>query len=117
MSQVGGSPTEQLRILSGAEFLEVLPQEELAELIQRNPEANFNQGEIFCTPDEEDDRIFAVKKGRVRIYKIGSQGQEHTLAEIGDRTVFAAHRLHGSYGQALEPTIILALDEKELESV
>jgi CRP/FNR family cyclic AMP-dependent transcriptional regulator len=108
---------EQVRILSGVDFLESLPEEELAKLIKRNHESHFRPKEIFSTPYEEDDRIFVIKKGRVRIYKIGPEGREQTLGELGDRTVLAAHRLHGSYGQALEPTTILALSEEELKRV
>jgi CRP/FNR family transcriptional regulator, cyclic AMP receptor protein len=108
---------EQIRILSGVDFLESLPEKELAELITRNPESHFRPKEIFSTPYEEDDRIFVIKAGRVRIYKIGPEGHEQTLGELGDRTVLAAHRLHGSYGQALEPTTILALSEEELKRV
>jgi CRP/FNR family transcriptional regulator, cyclic AMP receptor protein len=108
---------EQVRILSGVDFLESLPEEELAKLIKRNHESHFRPKEIFSTPYEEDDRIFVIKKGRVRIYKIGPEGREQTLGELGDRTVFAAHQLHGSYGQALEPATILALSEEELKRV
>ena len=78
---------EQVRILSGVDFLEALSEEELGELITRNPESHFRPKEIFSTPYEEDDRLFVVKTGRVRIYKIGPEGQEQTLGELGGRTV------------------------------
>jgi len=108
---------EQIRILSGVDFLEELSEEELGELITRNPESHFRPKEIFSTPYEHDDRIFVIKKGRVRIYKLGPEGQEQTLTELGDRTIFAAQRLHGAYGQAVEPSTILALSEQELKRV
>jgi CRP/FNR family cyclic AMP-dependent transcriptional regulator len=54
-----------------------------------------------------------VHEGRVRIYKLGPEGREQTLTEIGDGTGFMAQRLQGSYAQALVPTTILALSEEE----
>ena len=53
----------------------------------------------------------------MRIYKLGPQGQEQTLTELGDRTVFTAQRLQGAYGQAVEPVTIITLSEQELKSV
>jgi len=104
---------EQLRMLSGVDFLEPLSEEELEELLTRSPQRHYRPREIFSTPSEDDDRIFVVKEGRVRIYKLGPQGREQTLTEIGDGTGFMAQRLQGSYAQALEPTTILALSEEE----
>ena len=53
----------------------------------------------------------------MRIYKLGPQGQEQTLTELGDRTVFTAQRLQGAYGQAVEPVTIITLSEQELKRV
>lgn len=108
---------EQIRMLCGADFLESLSKEELGELITRNPEKHFRPREIFSAPYEEDNRLLVIKEGRVRIYKLGPEGQEQTLAELGDRTAFAAQRLQGAYAQAVEPTTILALSEEELKRV
>jgi CRP/FNR family transcriptional regulator len=104
---------EQLRMLSGVDFLEPLSEEELEELLTRSPEKHYRPREIFPTPSEEDDRIFVIMEGRVRIYKLGPEGREQTLTEIGDGTGFMAQRLQGSYAQALVPTTILALSEEE----
>src|SRR5215212_3523696 len=104
---------EQLRMLSGVDFLEPLSEEELEELLTRSPQRHYKPREIFSTPTEEDDRIFVVKEGRVRIYKLCPLGREQTLTEIGDGTGFMAQRLQGAYAQALVPTTILALSEEE----
>jgi CRP/FNR family transcriptional regulator len=114
-----GTPkeTEQIQMLCGADFLESLSNEEKVELIRRNPEKHFRPREIFSTPYEEDERILVIKEGRVRIYQLGSEGQEQTLVELGDGTAFAAQRLQGAYAQAVEPTTILALSEEELQRV
>jgi len=103
----------EVRKLSGVDFLEPLSEEELEELLTRSPEKHYRPKEIFSTPYEEDDRIFVVTEGRVRIYKLGPEGREQTLTEIGEGTGFMAQRLRGSYAQALVPTTILALSEEE----
>ncbi len=104
---------QAIKHLSLVDILEPLSEEELEELVTRSPEKHYRPKEIFSTPSEEDDRIFVIMEGRVRIYKLGPEGREQTLTEIGDGTGFMAQRLQGSYAQALVPTTILALSEQE----
>jgi CRP/FNR family transcriptional regulator len=103
-------------MLSGADFLEPLSSEELEKLAGRCPDIHYREGEILSTPGEEGNRYFyIVKQGRVRVYELGPEGDEHTLALIRDGTAFAAQRLEGAYAQAVEPTILVVLDREDMK--
>ena len=100
---------EEVKLLAAVDCLKTLVEEELEELAKKHPDAYFEPGEIISTPWEDDERLLILKKGRVRIYRMW-QGREQTLAHVEPGTALAAHRLHGSYVEAMEkPVIILPL--------
>ncbi len=51
----------------------------------------------------------------MRVYKLGPEGREQVVAEIGAGTGMAARRLHGSYAQTLKPTTIASIGREELK--
>ena len=99
---------EEVKLLAAVDCLKPLSKEELEEFAKSQPDVYFESGEILSTPWEEDERLLILKKGRIRIYRMW-QGREQTLAHVEHGTALAAHRLHGSYVEAMEPVIVLAL--------
>src|SRR3954471_109420 len=101
---------KQMLMLSTAQILEPLSEEELEKLADRCPDICYRQGKIISTPDDPaHDAFYIIKKGRVRVYELGPEGREHTIAEITGGTTFAARRVSGVYTQALEETIVVVL--------
>jgi CRP-like cAMP-binding protein len=82
---------EQVELLSGVDIFESLPKEEirqvLEDLLRRNAETNLQAGEVFYTPRQPDGKLFILKKGRVRIYKMEGS-REFTLEMVDAGTVF-----------------------------
>jgi len=111
MSSIEMTLSEQIRMLSGANFLEPLSEQQLEKLAARCPDIFYKQGEILSLPRETGNEgfFYIVKQGRVRVYELGPGGQEHTLTEIRDGSAFAAQRLDGAYAQAMEQTTLVVL--------
>lgn len=112
---------EEVRVLSRAETLDPLTDEDLRELLKRSRDINLDSGETFFTPEDTSERLFILKKGRVRIFR-QSDGRELTLAEIEPGTIFGemaltAQRLRGSYAQALEPSVLVSMSRTDLEHI
>jgi CRP/FNR family transcriptional regulator, cyclic AMP receptor protein len=99
---------EEVKLLSAVDCLKPLSKEEVEEFAERHPDTYFEPGELLSTPWKEDERLLILKKGRVRIYRMW-QGRKQTLSQVEHGTVLAAHRLHGSYVEAMEPVIIVSL--------
>src|SRR3954471_5166419 len=100
----------QMRLLSTAEFLEPLSEEELEKLAARCPDIRYRQGQIISTPhDPADDAFYIMKKGRVRVYEISPDAREHTITEITGGTALTAKRISGVYTEAMEETILVVL--------
>ena len=110
---------EEVQILSRVEILEPLSEEELRELLRQRSDTHLKPGEIFYTPESASEKLFILKKGRVRIFRT-ADARELTLAEIEAGTVFGemaltAQRLQGAYAQAMEPSILISLSRSDIE--
>ena len=114
---------EQVDLLSRVDIFESLQKEELRELLddllQRNAEIRLRAGEVFYTPRQPDGKLFILKKGRVRIYKMEGS-REFTLEVVEAGTVFGEmafteHRLRDAYAEAIEPCILLAMEREDVE--
>src|SRR5919107_1941301 len=114
---------EEVELLSGVDIFEGFSKEEirqiLDDLLRRNVESNLEAGEVFYTPREPDGKLFILKRGRVRIYKMEGT-REFTLEMVGAGTVFGEvaftpHALRDAYAEAMEPSILLAMEPTDVE--
>jgi hypothetical protein len=114
------SPEEKLRLLSMVDILEPLSREEIKELSLRVPDTYYQRGQLLYTPKERSEALFVVKKGRVRIYRVGPDGREFTLTVVGAGTVFGemsltAQRLENAYAEAMERVVVCKMRKHDLE--
>src|ERR687889_2863293 len=114
---------EEVELLSRVDIFEGLSREEVREiledLLQRNAEINLSAGEVFYTPQQPDGKLFILKQGRVRIYKMEAS-REFTLEVVDAGTVFGEvaftpHALRDAYAEATEPSILLAMERADVE--
>jgi CRP/FNR family transcriptional regulator, cyclic AMP receptor protein len=114
---------EQVRLLAKVDIFESLSRKEIGEilrdLLRRNAEINLGAGEVFYTPRQSDGKLFILKEGRVRIYKMEAS-REFTLEMVDAGTVFGevaftAHRLRDAYAEATEPSVLLAMERADVE--
>ncbi len=113
---------EKVRLLSMMDILEPLSKEELAELSRRIPDSHVEKGALLYTPKDPNEKLFMLKKGRVRVYTLAPDGRELTLAVIDAGTVFGemaltAQRLRGAYAETMEPVVICAMRRDQLEDL
>ena len=112
---------EEVQVLSRVDILEPLSDEDLRGLLRRSVDTHLEAGEIFFTPEDASEKLFILKKGRVRIFKT-VDGRELTLTEIEPGTVFGemsltAQRLQGAYAEAIESSILISMSRSDLERI
>jgi CRP/FNR family cyclic AMP-dependent transcriptional regulator len=112
---------EEVHVLSRAETLDPLSEEDLRGLLERKRDINLDSGETFFSPEDTSEKLFILKKGRVRIFR-QSEGRELTLAEIEPGMMFGemaltAQRIRGSYAQAIEPSVLISMSRTDLEHI
>jgi CRP/FNR family transcriptional regulator, cyclic AMP receptor protein len=118
---MGMSLDEQIRLLSMVDVLEPLSQEQLQTLAQRYPDISLEEGQHLYTPQERSERLYFLKKGRVRIYRIAEE-REVTLAMVDEGTVFGEmaltdQHLRESFARAEEKSTVMAMDRQGLEDL
>lgn len=111
---------EKVRLLSMVDILEPLTREEIQEISHRIPDRHLEKGQIFYTPQEKNEWLFMLKKGRVRIYRLSPDGHELTLTVVSAGAVFGemsltAQRLESAYAEAQEPVVVCAMQREDLE--
>ena len=112
---------EVVQLLRTVDILEPLSDAELEELARRCPDDQLQAGEIFYTPYDTSEKLFILKRGRVRVYT-ATDGREYTQALVESGTVFGemaltAQRLQGAYAQAMEQSILITMSREELEQL
>jgi CRP/FNR family transcriptional regulator len=112
---------EEVQVVSTVEILGPLSEEEIRELLRQTPDTHLQSGETFYTPEDASEKLFILKKGRVRIFKT-FDGRELTLTEIEPGTVFGemaltAQRLQGAYAEAIESSILVSISRSDLERI
>src|ERR687896_1963980 len=111
---------ERIRLLSMVDVFEPLSTEEIGRLDERLPDAHLETGDIFYSPDDPSEKVFLLRRGKARIYKVADDGREFTLAVVGAGTMFGemtltAQRLQGAYAQAMEPSEVSMMLREDLE--
>src|SRR5919202_5353111 len=97
--------SEEVRLLSASDILEPLSEEELEELALHNPDVRLEQGETLFSPQEIGERLYIVKEGRIRLYKLSPEGEEITISQVDQGMIFGemaltAQQLREVYAQA-----------------
>lgn len=110
---------EEIRLLSMVDIFEPLSEEELQELALSCPDRSLEAGQSLYAPDDASERLFALKRGKVRIFRVAG-GSEVTLAIVDEGTVFGEMALTGqhlreAYAQAMEPSLVLSMGPEDLE--
>ncbi len=111
---------ERIRLLQMVDVFESLSAEEIERLDERLPDAHLKMGDIFYSPDDPSEKVFILRRGKARIYKVADDGREFTLAVVGAGTMFGemtltAQRLQGAYAQAMEPSEVSMMLREDLE--
>jgi CRP/FNR family cyclic AMP-dependent transcriptional regulator len=107
--------------LDAASPADLFSEEEISELGLRRRDVHLRQGEVLFTPDEDGQgELYLLKKGRVRIYKMTSEGRELTIDMVVAGVVFGemaltSQRGQEMYAQATEPSVVCPISCTELE--
>lgn len=115
---------DKLWYLSRISIFETLPPEDLMELDRMAPMTHFNalpKGTLVQTPDLHRDGLFFVKAGKLRLYKINSEGKQFTVGILGNGNMFGeidtfSFGTKGLYIETMEETLICSVLKEHFEN-
>lgn len=108
---------EKLGYLRESDFFSGLSVSELEGIGQHLRMSEFPKGTIIYEPNQRGEVLFILKRGRVRIYRVGQDGRQLTISELGAGTIFGemallGQTMYGSFAEALDDCSICDIDRK-----
>lgn len=79
---------DRAALLSWVETLEPLAKDELEQLAARCQDIHLESGEEYRCNRHDEDGLLVVERGRVRMYRVGPDGKQFTVALLGEGTVY-----------------------------
>ena len=81
--------------------------------------AEYPSGQIFFAPEESGDRLFLLRRGRVRIYKLSPEGRALTLLILEPSSLFGEMALsdgwfHDTFAESMTDSSIGTIGRDEL---
>ena len=101
-----------LNIISTIPLFNGLPEDQMLAIGKIALEKEFNKGEIIFSEGDEGNGFFVIAKGRVKIFKLSTEGKEQILhifgpgQPFGEAPVFAGQKFPAN-AQAIEKTRVL----------
>ncbi|WP_219836104.1 Crp/Fnr family transcriptional regulator [Paenibacillus sp. R14(2021)] len=114
---------DKLWYLSRLNIFKALPEEDIVELDHMARMSHYNalpEGTLLQTPDSPRDGIFFIKEGKLRLYKISTEGKQFTMGILGKGNIFGetdAFSLgsRGVYIETMEETLICSVLKEQFE--
>ncbi|MEB3370960.1 Crp/Fnr family transcriptional regulator [Saccharopolyspora mangrovi] len=118
----GGPVHDTHYCLSEVDLFRDLSRKEMAELGARAPLRDVAAGQVLYSPQRPTETLFIIKRGRVRLFQIGSTGQPVTTALLGPGTVFGevpliGIRMGGNWAEALEPSQLCLMSPHDVREL
>jgi len=93
--------------------------EQLREISRSLPMQTCVVGGLVTSPEDEDERLYIVKRGRVRLYRLTPDGKQLTLeildkGRIVGRMSWLGQELSEVYAEAVEETLVCSFTPEEL---
>ena len=77
-------------------------------------------GRVFYTPDENGEALFLLKKGRVQLYRLSTDGKKLVVATLNEGTIFGemsliGHGMHNTFAEAIDDCTLCVMSRSDVE--
>ncbi len=112
--------SEKIGYLRSNDVFADLSDKEMEELDRVTAMLTCDRGRIFYTPGETGEVLFLLKRGRVQIYRLSSDGKKLVIATLEPGTLFGEMALVGqgmynTFAEAVEPCTLCAMSRRDVE--
>ncbi|MFD1953196.1 Crp/Fnr family transcriptional regulator [Paenibacillus thailandensis] len=113
---------DKIKYLSRIQLFDGLELEQLHNIAPVTPANTVKRKTVIASPHMPQKRLFLIKSGKVRLYRILKSGKELTVDLLGDGHLFgeAGSFTTGSeslYAETMEDSIICTLDKERFETI
>jgi CRP/FNR family transcriptional regulator, cyclic AMP receptor protein len=112
-------PTARIRCLTEAEIFRDRGPEETAAIAAVAPMKTYAPGETLYSPDSPVEALFILKGGRVRIFRVASDGRALTTAVMEPGAIFGemgmiGQRMHDNFAEALDAATVCLMSRVDV---
>ena len=113
------NPELKAGLLREVDLFAGLGLEELKEISRTLPMTTCRTGGLVTSPKDSDERLYIVKRGRVRLYRLTPDGKQLTLdildkGRIVGRMSWLGQELNEVYAEAIEDAVVCSFSPEEL---
>ncbi len=117
MDQING---KKINYLSNIQVFRDLSPNELKEMDRQLTMSTCESGKIFYMPNDSGEVLFLLKKGRVQLYRIASNGKKLIVATLGPGSIFGEMSLvgqgmHNTFAQAVNECVLCVMSRSDVE--
>jgi CRP/FNR family transcriptional regulator len=110
----------KLWYLSQISLLDALPMEDLMEIERMAPMTRLKKGELIQTPDTFREGLYFLKDGKLKLYKISSEGKQFIVSILGAGNVFGeidsfSLGTRDTFIETMEDTMLCSLGKEMFE--
>lgn len=97
-----------------------LEDEQMERILQSTKKRVLQKGEILFRAGEKDDTLYLIHKGKVRIFRLSDSGKEQLVRILnpgdftGEFAIFQADAVHENFAEAMLPSSICLIQQKDL---
>lgn len=112
-------PELKAGLLREVDLFDGLEPEQLREISRTLPMSTCNVGGLVTSPQDGDERLYIVKRGRLRLYRLTPDGKQLTLDILDKGRVFGRMSWLGQeapevYAEAVEDALVCSFTPAEL---
>lgn len=112
-------PELKAGLLREVDLFDGLAPQQLKEISRSLPMATCHVGGLVTSPDDADERLYIVKRGRLRLYRLTPDGKQLTLDILDKGRVFGRMSWLGQevadvYAEAVEDALVCSFTPGEL---
>lgn len=92
---------------------------EMDAMARAAPMRSFSAGELLHTPHQQVEALFILKQGRVRVFRLSTDGHALTTAVLSPGTIFGemvvvGQQMYDSYAEAMEDVVVCVMDRSDV---
>jgi CRP-like cAMP-binding protein len=112
----------KLWYLSQISLFDALPMEDLMEIDKMSPMTKLKKGELIQTPETFHEGLYMIKEGKLKLYKMNSDGKQFIVSILGAGNVFGeidsfSLGTRDTFIETMENTLLCSLGKEQFEQL
>ena len=114
------NPDDRVWCMSEVDIFCDLDDSEMDAMAAAAPMRAYASGDLVYTPHQPLETLFILKKGRIRIFRLSSDGRALTTAIIEPGTIFGemvivGQQMHDSFAEALDEVMVCVMTRADVQ--